>query len=294
MNNYQNKTIEYITMIDEFLENAVKHNNDSYKIVKQAAEYSLMAGGKRIRPILTLEFCRVNGGDIRKALPFACAVEMIHTYSLIHDDLPCMDNDDYRRGRLSCHKKFGEANALLAGDGLLTLAFNLIGNANKTNNTSLKACVEATVVLSRYAGMDGMVGGQIIDLENENRTITEKQLNEIHSLKTSALLKAACALGVLAADGNEEKLKRAESYGEYLGLAFQTVDDILSETSEEKILGKPIKNDEGKTTYITLYSIEKAKEKAKEYTENALNMLEENENNNFLIELTKEMLKRDK
>jgi len=278
-----------LNLIENALEKAVSPYKDS--IVGQAMAYSLSAGGKRIRPSLTLAFCEMSGGVKEKALHLACAVEMIHTYSLIHDDLPCMDDDDLRRGRPSCHKQFGEATALLAGDGLLTLAFNMIAAADL--DADLK--VKASWILSEKAGVFGMIGGQELDIKNENNpSVDGEDLLEIYKGKTSALLEAACMLGVVASGGDETKLKKAREYGYNLGVAFQIIDDILDVTSTEAELGKPIGSDDEnhKITFVSLYGIEKAREYAKKYTDNALYSLEAFDNNEFLKSFTEKLLNR--
>ncbi len=261
-------------------------------VVGQAMAYSLSAGGKRVRPMLTLEFCYMSGGVKENALHFASAVEMIHTYSLIHDDLPCMDDDDLRRGRPSCHKQFGENIALLAGDGLLTLAFNMIAKADLPADTKVKA----SEILSEKSGVVGMIGGQELDIKNENNPdIKENDLLEIYKGKTSALLEAACMLGVLASGNyDDEKLSNAKEYGYNLGVAFQIVDDILDVTSTEEELGKPIgsDNENDKITFVSLYGVEKAKEIAKKYSDEAVKALDCFENNETLKEFTTKLLYR--
>ena len=235
-----------------------------YKIIEDAMKYSLEAGGKRVRPVLVLEFCRLCGGDTEKALPFAAAVEFIHTYSLIHDDLPCMDNDDMRRGKPSSHIKFGEANALLAGDALLTHAFSCITSAS----LSAKQMADAVKELASYAGVNGMIGGQIVDLQGENKELGIDELFVMDKLKTAALIKSACVLGCIAAD-KYENIEKAEMFAENLGLAFQIIDDILDylegEDNSDIISGK--------STYVSLLGLEKAKETADSYTEKALSAL---------------------
>lgn len=289
----EGKLAQYGEIIQEALNSALADfSTGRQEIVYQAMRYSLMAGGKRLRPILTLEFCKIFGGNIDAAIPFALAVEMIHGYSLIHDDLPCMDDDDYRRGQLSCHKKFGEANALLAGDALLTEAFGQIGKA-KLLPTDV--CVKAVALLSERAGAAGMVGGQVIDLAYEGKKLTEEILINMYRLKTGALLRVACELGVLAGNGGDIALKKAGQYAEALGLAFQIVDDILDVTGNQEVLGKPIGSDQEsqKTTFVTLYGVEKAKKIAAKYTEEAKKIAAEFPNNVFLLELTKYLLERD-
>ena len=251
-------------MINNALEEYLPKSDD---IVSEAMKYSVRNGGKRIRPMLTLEFCKACGAEPEKALPLACAVEMIHTYSLIHDDLPCMDDDDYRRGKPSCHIAFGEANALLAGDALLTLAFETAVKADIAAENVVRAVKE----LSYSAGILGMVGGQVLDLQNENKALTLSELEQIHNLKTGELIRVACVLGCVAAGADEEKIKSAEAYAKGIGLTFQIVDDILDVTSDAETLGKPIGSDaeNQKTTYVSLLGIEKSKEVAAELTRKA-------------------------
>ena len=251
-------------MINDALEEYLPKSGD---IVSEAMKYSVRNGGKRIRPMLTLEFCKACGAEPENALPLACAVEMIHTYSLIHDDLPCMDDDDYRRGKPSCHIAFGEANALLAGDALLTLAFETAVKADIAAENIVRAVKE----LSYSAGILGMVGGQVLDLQNENKALTLSELEQIHNLKTGELIRVACVLGCVAAGADEEKIKSAEAYAKGIGLTFQIVDDILDVTSDAETLGKPIGSDaeNQKTTYVSLLGIEKSKEVAAELTRKA-------------------------
>lgn len=290
MNGYEQITKNYISMIDSSLEEYIMTTGELYDVVKEAMLYSLKAGGKRIRPILVLEFCRMCGGDVSQAMPFACAVEMIHCYSLIHDDLPCMDDDDMRRGKPSCHIQFGEANALLAGDALLTQAFGVIASAR----LNPLVCVKAVKMLSSFAGADGMVGGQVLDLLYENQPMEDQVLHQIHMKKTAALIKSACMLGVLAADGTEEQLNSAEEYAQALGLAFQIVDDILDVVGTIDVLGKPSGSDadNGKTTFVTAYGLESANRIAQETTNKALSLLDEFEDNQYLKQMTQNLLER--
>ena len=297
---FEERQAEYVSMVNRALERYLPEDNGPYGVVRQAMRYSAGAGGKRIRPLLTLECARLFGGRPEEALPLACAVEMVHTYSLIHDDLPCMDNDDMRRGKPSCHKQFGEANALLAGDGLLTLAFELIGSAPELAGTSPLAALKACRILAKCAGVDGMVGGQVMDLINEENPVEEDTLLETYRLKTSALLEAACCMGACAAGADESAVKAAGSYARKLGVAFQIVDDILDVTGDEKTLGKPVGSDaeSGKTTFVTLRSLAEAKAKAEQLTGEALaavgNLTAENpENGDFLRELTRRLLIRE-
>lgn len=241
-------------------------------VVSQAMRYSVENGGKRIRPALLLEFCRVCGGDYKKAVPFACALEMIHTYSLIHDDLPCMDNDDFRRGKPSCHIAFGEEYALLAGDALLTLAFETAMKSYLSAEITVKAAKE----LAKAAGVTGMVGGQVLDLQNEGKKVGVSDLQKTDELKTGELIRAACVLGCICAGADDKKIAAAEKYAHDIGIAFQIVDDILDVTSDEETLGKPIGSDEEnqKSTYVSLLGIEKSRKTAEELTLNAQKALD--------------------
>lgn len=249
-------------------------NTDMNSVVAEAMRYSAEGGGKRIRPVLTLEFSRICGGNNSAALDFGCAVEMIHTYSLIHDDLPCMDDDNMRRGKPSCHIAFGEDNALLAGDALLTKAFGVL-----TDVTGLPAenIVKAVRVLSNFAGIDGMVGGQVLDLQYENTSPAVDDINKMYSLKTCALLKASAVLGCLTSENcSDSDISAACEYGENIGLAFQIVDDILDIIGDSEKLGKPIGSDNknDKSTLVSFYGIDKAKELADELTQKAISALD--------------------
>ncbi len=265
---------KYIDIINIALKKYIYSVQNGQDYVIDAMNYSVSNGGKRIRPVLVLEFCRVCGGNVEDALPFACAVEMIHTYSLIHDDLPCMDNDDMRRGKPSCHKAFGEEYALLAGDGLLTLAFEtaLKDARGILPENKLKA-VES---LAYLAGVSGMVGGQVLDLQSERTEPTLKKLQTVDALKTGALIKASVLLGCYAANATDEKrIDAALKYAENIGLAFQIVDDILDVTSDSETLGKPVGSDEKneKITYVSLMGIEKSNRIVKELTDGATEAL---------------------
>ena len=249
-----------------------------------AMRYSLLAGGKRIRPMLTLEFCRISGGDIEKALPVACGVEMLHTYSLIHDDLPCMDNDDLRRGRPTNHVVYGECTAVLAGDTLQAEAFGTILRSDLPAERRA-ACAQ---ILADAVGLDGMCCGQYLDMLWEGRQLSEAELDEINSRKTAALLVAACKMGVAAAGGSEEQLQAAENFGAALGMAFQIRDDMLDVLSTAQELGKPIGSDaqENKNTYMVLLgqdACQQAVERCTEYAKQALSGLFQDIN--FLVEL---------
>lgn len=242
----------YLQAVEDYLQGLFT-GKTPYEQLFTSMRYSLLAGGKRIRPILTLEFARLSGLDWRKALPVACALELVHTYSLIHDDLPCMDDDDMRRGKPTNHKQFGETLAILAGDALQPSAFELILSTPDLSDTARAHCA---LILAKAAGPDGMVGGQVLD--TLCHMTTQEELNQVHSLKTGALLIAACQLGCAAAGGNQTQLKSAKIYGENLGLAFQIRDDVLDVVGSEEVFGKPIGSDEscGKCTYVNLLGIE--------------------------------------
>ncbi len=291
---FNEKYNEYLDLVNTELMRYLDKSDSMYQTVLDAMKYSVENGGKRIRPILLLEFCAVCGGDIKKALPFACAIEFIHTYSLIHDDLPCLDNDDFRRGEPSCHKKFSEPMALLAGDALLTYAFEIASQSVETHDVDAKSAVKAINLLSNLSGIDGMIGGQVIDVENEGKDTCEEVLNRIHLLKTAALIKASCTIGAIVAGASDSQIKKASEYAQALGLAFQIIDDILDVTGTFEDLGKPIGSDEqsGKTTFVTLVGLDKSKQIAKELSQKAVNIAKSFNDSEFLIELTQFLLDR--
>lgn len=263
--------------------------DEPQKELFEAMRYSLLAGGKRLRPVMVLAFCELCGGNADAALPFAAAIEMVHTYSLIHDDLPCMDNDDLRRGKPTNHCVFGEAKAVLAGDGLLTAAFSQLASAK----LPAKQVVEAVRVLSLCAGELGMVGGQVLDMDAENRICTEQEVIDIQSRKTGALISAACQLGVIAAGGSIEQQNAAAAYADALGLAFQIRDDILDVIGDAQMLGKATGTDENKNTFVRLYGIEACKKLVVDKTEKAIRALDLFDNAHFLIGLAEELAQRD-
>lgn len=259
---------KYIEMINSALESYMPKSDD---IVSQAMRYSVENGGKRVRPCLMLGFCELCGGDVQKTLPLACALEMIHTYSLIHDDLPCMDDDDFRRGKPSCHVQFGYEYALLAGDALLTLAFERAAEAELSPEITVAAIKE----LAKAAGWAGMVGGQVLDLQNEGRQVTVEEIEKTDALKTGELIRAACVLGCMAA-GKPEKIPFAAEYARCIGIAFQIVDDILDVTSDTETLGKPVGSDDEneKCTYVSLLGLDRSREIVSELTASAKKALE--------------------
>lgn len=275
---------EYAELTEQAFDRYLPSADCLQKTVIEAARYSLSAGGKRIRPALVMEFCRVCGGEPMSALPIACAIEMMHTFSLIHDDLPCMDDDDLRRGKPSCHKAFGEATALLAGDALAILPFEIIARAGLKKTFSENAALRISVLLGELAGFGGMIGGQTIDLENEHKQPEASVILEMYRMKTGALLEFCCRAGCIAADAGVAEQLAAGSFGQRLGLAFQITDDILDLTSSEKDLGKPIGSDlqNGKYTYVASVGLEKAKERVKSLTAQAKEQLSAFKETEFL------------
>lgn len=266
---------DYTSIIEKELLSYIPKNYEYEKNLISSMEYSLTAGGKRIRPTLTVEFAKLCNGNQEAAMPFACAVEMIHTYSLIHDDLPCMDNDNIRRGKPTNHRVYGENIALLAGDALLTLAFETILSQKAIKLNGYEKCAKAGRILAECAGAVGMVGGQTIDLESENKQITDELLKIMDNKKTGALITAACQLGCISAGADENKLQAAEEYAKNIGLAFQIVDDILDVTSDTETLGKFVGSDEQnkKSTYVSVLGLEQCKNLAEHLTKNAVKSL---------------------
>lgn len=277
-------------LIDSFLENRLAKKGISK--VDDAMAYSLLAGGKRIRPVLLMATAEALGVKGYNYLPVACGLEMIHTYSLIHDDLPCMDDDDYRRGRLTNHKVFGEAMAVLAGDGLLTLAFEVM---LEQKNVDPRVLIETVREMAMCAGNFGMVGGQGLDLENEGKSISAEELRKMHAGKTGALFIAAVRGGAHLAGANEQELLALTKFADLLGLAFQITDDILDVEGTTEDLGKPAGSDEKnhKSTYVSLYGLEAAKALAEKTVAEALECLEMfGENAEALREITRLMCSR--
>ena len=258
-------------------------------LVFEAARYSLLDGGKRIRPLLLLEFAKLFGVSQEKAMPFACALECIHTYSLIHDDMPCMDNDDMRRNRPTNHKVYGEAMALLAGDALLNRAYEVMISSIKASRDAASAAY-----IADCAGVYGMVGGQCVDLANEGKTLDESTLRFMHAKKTGALIRAACVGGAMLGTEDTETLNVAEDYARELGLAFQIIDDILDVEGDAKQLGKNTGADaqQGKNTFVSVYGLAKAKEMAISHTENAFQCLKKLPKSEFLSFITQFLLER--
>lgn len=287
---------EKTNMVEHYLNDVIIENEKPQKLIYNAMNYSLLSGGKRLRPVLLLGSYELFKDNVEEALPFACAMEMIHTYSLIHDDLPAMDNDDYRRGRLSNHKKFGEAAAILAGDGLLNKAFETGLMAALNSNLNMKNAIKALAEIALSSGSDGMIGGQVVDMFSHDKISTIEDLKYMYSLKTGAIIKSSITAGAMLGGADERQLLALESYAEKIGLAFQIEDDILDITSTLEKLGKAIGSDEAnkKITYLSFVSIEEAQHQVEKLTEQAIESLSIfEEKSYYLIELAKYLTNRD-
>ncbi len=284
LKNYQSKIEEYLQ------ESCSVYPKEPQQTLFESMRYSLLAGGKRLRPVLVFDFCRMCGGDWEKATPFAAALEAIHTSSLIHDDLPCMDNDDYRRGRLTNHKVYGEDVAVLAGDALLIAAFSYISKAEFSADVRIRA-VE---ILADCVGELGMVGGQMLDIQSEQRQCTEQEVLDIQSRKTGALIRAAAILGVLAGNGTEEQVRAAADFADHIGLAFQIRDDMLDQIGDAEVLGKAVHTDTVKNTFVQIYGIEECDRLVKEHTALAKQALTAFPDNAFMLCLSDYLIDRMK
>lgn len=271
------------------------------KTVLEAMNYSLLAGGKRLRPLFMWETYRMFGGDDESVIrPFMAALEMIHTYSLVHDDLPAMDNDDYRRGKLTTHKKYGEDMGILTGDALLNAAYETAFLAFDSG-TDEEQIGRALQILGRKSGIYGMVGGQVVDVENNGQFVDEETLLFVYKNKTSALIEAALMVGAVLAGVREEQAEKMEEVGTLIGIAFQIQDDILDVIGEEEIIGKPVHSDEKneKSTYVAIHGLEQARQKVREYTDRGLHILrklevKEETSRRFLAELLESLVGREK
>ncbi len=284
---FKERSENYKAYIESYLQDYIESfDGEPQKILYDAMGYSLLAGGKRLRPVFAFDFCRMCGGDWQAAAPFAAAIEMIHTYSLIHDDLPSMDNDDFRRGRPTNHKVYGEAMAILAGDALLTDAFAMCARA-KCRDIGF-----AVSVLSECAGSLGMVGGQVLDILAESRELTEDEVIAIQSRKTGALINAACVLGVIAAGGSEEQIAAAGRFAGCLGLAFQIRDDMLDVIGTQEEMGKGVGTDENKNTFVKLYGLEACEELVQKYTRIAIEALDAFDHTDYMKELALSLTSR--
>lgn len=282
--------------IEKIIKEYLPKEEGYQKTIMEAMNYSILAGGKRLRPMLMLETYRLFGGTSKTIYPFMAAIEMIHTYSLVHDDLPAMDNDEFRRGRKTTHIVYGEAMGILAGDALLNYAFETAAGAFQLEPEN-PAVGQAMLVLARKAGIYGMIGGQVVDVESEGTVIDKEKLDFIHLHKTSALLESAMVIGAILAGANKEEQNLVEKAAGKIGLAFQIQDDILDITSTTEELGKPVGSDEknGKNTYVAFEGLEKSKEDVKKLSESAMEDLQKLPYENpFLIELIKELIERKK
>ena len=294
---YKNSKLEKIQDIERVLVNYLPEQTGHQKLIMEAMEYSVMAGGKRLRPMLMKETYELLGGTGNIVEPFMAAIEMIHTYSLVHDDLPAMDNDDYRRGRKTTHVVYGEAMGILAGDALLNYAFETAAKAFSMFPEKSLQIGKAMQILAGKAGIYGIIGGQVVDVESAGKSISKEVLDFIYELKTSALIESSMMIGAILAGADEEALKRIETIAKNVGIAFQIQDDILDVTSSIEVLGKPVLSDEKneKTTYVTLVGVEQAKKYVEQISKEAIKLLGEFETENpFLEELLRELIHREK
>ncbi len=290
MKNFEQRSQEYRDYIQNYLkEFYLKFHGEPQKSLFEAMEYSLLAGGKRLRPVFAFEFCRMCGADWKNAAPFAAAVEMIHTYSLIHDDLPAMDNDDLRRGRPTNHKVYGEAMAILAGDALLTDAFMVASTAQLETPQNMAFAIG---MLAECAGSMGMVGGQVLDIGSEERELTEQEVLDIQTRKTGALINAACVLGAIAGGATEAQIDAAAKFASGLGLAFQIRDDMLDVIGTQEEMGKGVGTDAAKNTFVRLYGLEKCEELVQTYTDYAIDALKDFEDTEYIISLARSLTSR--
>ena len=288
--NFENQNAQYREFVENYLAGIYnKFADQPQKPLFEAVEYSLLAGGKRLRPIFALDFCRMCGGDWQNAAPFAAAIEMIHTYSLIHDDLPCMDNDDFRRGRPTNHKVFGEGMAVLAGDALLTDAFMVAASARIPDPAQMGAAIG---LMAEGAGSLGMVGGQVLDIMSEERELNEQEVLDIQSRKTGCLIRIACCLGVIAGGGSNQQLEAAGRFADHLGLAFQIRDDMLDVIGTQEEMGKGVGTDATKNTFVRLYGLETCEKLVQKYTQEAIDALDAFENTEYMIALAKSLTDR--
>lgn len=289
--NFKEKFKNKQDIVNKYLEEII-NIKDAPGIIVEAMKYSLLAGGKRIRPILAISVCEALGGDYKEVLPFGCAIELIHTYSLIHDDLPAMDNDSLRRGKPTNHVIFGDAKAILAGDGLLNYSFEIMLSEIEKRDFE-KRYVKAASVIAKASGVKGMIGGQVVDIESENKKIDFDTLLKMHKGKTGALIEAPCIVGAIIA-GKEDKIDIIRQYSRNLGIAFQIVDDILDYEGDCEILGKSTGKDsiEGKSTFVSINGIDESKRMAEDYSEKAMEIALKIDSIGFLKDLTNYLLVR--
>lgn len=294
---FKDMQLKKVEEIESILKEYLPRKECEQAVIMEAMEYSLMAGGKRLRPMLMKETFELFGGTGKIVEQFMAALEMIHTYSLVHDDLPAMDNDEYRRGRKTTHVVYGEAMGILAGDGLLNYAFETAAKAFELYPENSLQIGKALQVLAKKAGVFGMIGGQVIDVESAGKPITKEVLDIIYELKTGALIESAMMIGAILADASQEEVETMEKIASNVGKAFQIQDDVLDVTSTAEVLGKPIGSDEKneKTTYVTLFGVDTAKEYVETLSNEAIALLQSFEKQNpFLEELLKKLIHRDK
>ncbi|KJS14168.1 MAG: hypothetical protein VR67_01445 [Peptococcaceae bacterium BRH_c8a] len=273
--NFRDELAERAKVVNKALDQCLPSVNAYPPAIHQAVRYSVFAGGKRLRPILVLAGAEAVGGNTETVMPAACAVELLHTYSLVHDDLPAMDNDDLRRGQPTCHRAFGEAMAILAGDALLTSSFNVLAQLPQSAGVAPERVVRVISELAQAAGTQGLIGGQVVDLASEGDTVDEDMLEYIHTRKTGALIRVSVRAGAILSGASEAQLQKLTDYANSLGLAFQIVDDILDVVGDEQIIGKPVGSDQRnqKATYPALFGLDAARQKATEAAETALSSL---------------------
>lgn len=295
--NFREEQAEKVIAIEAILKKYLPAQEGYQKVIMEAMEYSVLAGGKRLRPMLMQETFRLFGGEGDIVEPFMAAIEMIHTYSLVHDDLPAMDNDEYRRGRKTTHVVYGEAMGILAGDALLNFAFETAAKAFTMHPEKSLEIGKALQILAGKAGIYGMIGGQVVDVESVGNAVSKEVLDFIYELKTSALIESSMMIGAILAGADEEAIKVIETIAKNVGIAFQIQDDILDVTSTVEVLGKPILSDEKneKTTYVTLVGLDKAKEYVEKISMDAIDLLHRFEANDMFLEnLLKSLIHREK
>ena len=295
--NFQIQMKKKVEYIEQLLQEYLPKQQGYQSLIMEAMEYSLMAGGKRLRPMLMMETYQLFEGSCKAIRPFMAAIEMIHTYSLVHDDLPAMDNDEYRRGRKTTHIVYGEDMGILAGDALLNYAFETAFQAFVMDSKDSLLIGRALSVLGEKAGIHGMIGGQVIDVKETGHAVSKEILDTIYVLKTSALIEASMMIGAIFGGASEEEVKKVEKIARYVGIAFQIQDDILDVTSTEEVLGKPIYSDEKneKTTYVTLMGVEGAKKVVEEYSAKAIDLLHQlSGENEYLEQLLIQLIHRDR
>lgn len=287
---FEDRSREYRAYIETYLKEIyATFHKEPQKLLFDAIEYSLLAGGKRLRPVFVFDFCRMCGTDWKQAAPFAAAIEMIHTYSLIHDDLPCMDNDDFRRGRPTNHKVFGEGMAVLAGDALLTDAFMVASTAKLSKPEDMATAIG---LMAEGAGSLGMVGGQVLDIMSEERELTEQEVIDIQSRKTGKLISIACCLGAIAGGATQTQFDAAAKFAAAIGLAFQIRDDMLDVIGTQEEMGKGVGTDGVKNTFVRLYGLERCEQLVQKYTQIAIDALNVFEENTYMASLAKSLTDR--